>query len=53
MSDRNDIPRAKYIGYFENEADLFLISCSVIIETSFFVKDAEFSQAFFEILLLC
>ena len=32
------------IVYFENGADLFLISCSFIIETSFFVRDAEFSE---------
>ena len=33
-----------FIVCFENRADLFLISCSFIIETSFFVKDAEFSE---------
>ena len=32
------------ILYFENGADPSLIKCSFIIETSFFVKDAEFSE---------
>ena len=36
-----------------NGTDAFLILCSFIIISSFFVKDAEFSQALFENLSLC